>query len=279
MSGRLRHGPAPLIDVVVPVHNEERVLEASISRLHGHLERHVPEPWRVLIVDNASTDGTWACARALAMRQPGVCALRLEEKGRGRALRAAWLGSDAAVLSYMDVDLSTDLAAFPRLVRPILDGRADLAIGSRLARGARVQRQLKREVLSRGYNLIVRGVFGTRVTDAQCGFKAISAAAARRLLPHVVDDGWFFDTEMLLLAERNGYRIAEVPVDWVEDTDSRVDIVPTVLADLRGLRRVRRSFDAGGGRVTADVHRPCAAVPAVAAELPPVRVHATAVRR
>jgi glycosyltransferase involved in cell wall biosynthesis len=275
----MRQRPAPVIDVVVPVHNEDRVLETSISRLHGHLERHLTEPWRVVIADNASTDGTWDCARALGARLSGVQALHLEEKGRGRALRAAWLASDAQVLSYMDVDLSTDLAAFPRLVRPILDGRADMAIGSRLARGARVQRQLKREVLSRGYNLLVRGVFRTRISDAQCGFKAISAAAARRLLPHVVDQGWFFDTEMLLLAEHNGYRVTEVPVNWVEDTDSRVDIVPTVLADLRGLQRVRRSFGAGGGRVTVDLHRPCTAVPGLAGEQSPAPVHATAGRR
>lgn len=279
MIVRMRRRPAPVIDIVVPVHNEERVLETSISRLHGHLERHLAEPWRVVIADNASTDGTWSCAQALAARLPGVEALHLDQKGRGRALRAAWLESDAQVLSYMDVDLSTGLAAFPRLVRPILDGRADLAIGSRLARGARVQRQLKREVLSRGYNLLIRGVFRTGISDAQCGFKAISAAAARRLLPHVVDEGWFFDTEMLLLAEHNGYRVVEVPVDWVEDTDSRVDIIPTVLADLRGLHRVRRSFDAGGGRVAIDGHRPCATLTAVVDEWPQAPVHATAGHR
>jgi glycosyltransferase involved in cell wall biosynthesis len=279
MTAALRRRPAPVIEVVVPVLDEARVLETSIRTLHGHLARHLPQPWRVVIADNGSTDGTWACAQALAASLPGVRTLRLEERGRGRALRTAWLGSDADVLGYMDVDLSTDLAAFPRLIRPILDGQADLAIGSRLARGARVRRQLRREVLSRGYNLLVRAAFRTRVRDAQCGFKAISATAARRLLPHVLDHGWFFDTEMLLLAEHNGYRIAEVPVDWVEDTDSRVAIVPTILADLRGLRRLRRSFGAGGGGVAVDVHRPCAAVPALAGDLSSAHPRATAAHR
>jgi glycosyltransferase involved in cell wall biosynthesis len=239
------------IDVVLPVHNEAHVLEASVRRLHAYLVDHVPQHCTVVIADNASTDGTLACARELAGRLPRMRVLRLEEKGRGRALRTAWLASDADVLSYMDVDLSTDLAAFPRLVAPIVEGRAGMAIGSRLMPGSRVRRQLRREVLSRGYNLTVRGLFGTAIADAQCGFKAISAGLARRLLPRVVDGGWFFDTELLLLAEHTGERIVEVPVDWVEDTDSRVDILATVVADLRGLQRVRRSFRAAapGGEV------------------------------
>jgi glycosyltransferase involved in cell wall biosynthesis len=242
------------IDVVIPVYNEAHVLEASVRTLHAFLAAHVPQPCTVVIADNASTDGTLACARELAADLPGLRVLRLEEKGRGRALRTAWLASDADVLSYMDVDLSTDLAAFPRLVSPIVEGRADMAIGSRLMPGARVRRQLRRELLSRGYNLTVRGLVGTAITDAQCGFKAISAGLAHRLLPRVVDHGWFFDTELLLLAEHTGERIVQVPVDWVEDTDSRVDILATVMADLRGLQRVRRSFRTAGAAPAAAAH-------------------------
>jgi glycosyltransferase involved in cell wall biosynthesis len=254
-----RRERTPTIDVVVPVHNEVRVLEASVRILHDHLERHLRHRWRLVIADNASTDGTGACARGVAEALPHVHVVRLEEKGRGRALRTAWLISDADVLSYMDVDLSTDLHAFPRLVQPILDGDADLAIGSRLAPGARVRRQLKREILSRGYNLAVRAAAGTGITDAQCGFKAISSSLAHRIVPRVLDQGWFFDTELLLLAERDGARILEVPVDWIEDTDSRVDIVPTVLADLRGLRRVRRAFRTGRGSVEVEPPLGCPA--------------------
>ena len=124
----------------------------------------------------------------------------------------------------MDVDLSTDLAALLPLVAPLLSGHSDLAIGSRLARGARVVRGAKREFISRCYNLILRASLAARFTDAQCGFKAIRADVAARLLPLVQDTGWFFDTELLVLAQRAGLRIHEVPVDWVDDPDSRVDI-------------------------------------------------------
>jgi hypothetical protein len=181
--------------------------------------------------------------------------LQLERKGRGLALRTAWLASEADVVSYMDVDLSTNLTSFLPLVAPIVSGHSELAIGTRLARGARVRRQIKREVLSRGYNTLVHAGFRSGFTDAQCGFKAVRADIARLLLPHVEDDGWFFDTELLLLAERNGLRIHEVPVDWVEDLDSRVDLVPTIVGDLRGLWRVRRSYLHGSGNVPA-VRRP-----------------------
>jgi putative flippase GtrA len=171
-----------------------------------------------------------------------VRSVRLEQKGRGRALHATWLGSDAEVLAYMDVDLSTDLAALSPLVAPLISGHSDVAIGSRLARGARVVRGPKREIISRTYNVILRGTLRVRFSDAQCGFKAIRADVARTLLPHT---GWFFDTELLVLAQRAGLRIHEVPVDWVDDPDSRVDIAATTLADLRGIARLGRDLSTG----------------------------------
>ena len=201
-----------------------------------------PLSWRITIVDNASTDETWATARGLAARVPGVRAVHLGRKGRGLALRSAWLASDARIVAYMDVDLSTDLAALLPLVAPLVSGHSDVAIGSRLAPSSRVARGPKRELISRSYNLILRTVFGTHVRDAQCGFKAVRSDVARRLLPGVVDDAWFFDTELLLLAERNGLRIHEVPVDWVDDPDSRVDVRRTAMDDLRGVWRVARTF-------------------------------------
>jgi glycosyltransferase involved in cell wall biosynthesis len=244
-----------LIDVVVPVHDEEGTLAANIDVLVSYLEEELPFRWRVTIADNASTDATPQIAADLAAGHPAVHHLQLERKGRGLALRTAWLASEADVVSYMDVDLSTNLTSFLPLVAPIVSGHSELAIGTRLARGARVRRQIKREVLSRGYNTLVHAGFRSGFTDAQCGFKAVRADIARLLLPHVEDDGWFFDTELLLLAERNGLRIHEVPVDWVEDLDSRVDLVPTIVGDLRGLWRVRRSYLHGSGNVPA-VRRP-----------------------
>jgi len=239
-------GPRALaVEIVVPVHNEVSTLDSSIRRLHAHLATELPFPVRITIADNASTDGTWTLATALAHTLPGVHAVHLPQKGRGHALRTVWTASDAAVLAYMDVDLSTDLAALLPLVAPLLSGHSDLAIGTRLSRGSRVVRGAKREVVSRCYNLLLRGTLAARFSDAQCGFKAIRKDVADELLPLVEDAGWFFDTELLVLAERAGLRIHEVPVDWVDDPDSRVDLVATALADLRGIARVGRALATG----------------------------------
>jgi putative flippase GtrA len=232
--------PAPALDVVIPVYNEEHDLEPSVRRLRAYLDERFPFSARITIADNASTDATWPIARRLARVVPGVRALHLARKGRGRALRAAWLLSDARVAAYMDVDLSTDLDALLPLVAPLLSGHSHLAIGSRLAPGARVVRGPRRELISRCYNLLLRTLLRVRVRDAQCGFKAVRTDVAWRLLPLVEDDAWFFDTELLVLAKRAGLRIHEVPVDWVDDPDSRVAVVPTALADLRGIWRLLR---------------------------------------
>jgi putative flippase GtrA len=237
--------PGPVLDVVVPVHNEEKDLERSVRRLHQHLTDHFPYPFRITVADNASTDSTPVIATRLATELPTVVSLRMDQKGRGRALRAAWSASDAQVLAYCDVDLSTDLAALLPLVAPLISEHSDLAIGTRLGRGSRVVRGAKREFISRSYNLILRGALAARFSDAQCGFKAIRADVARRLLPLVEDTGWFFDTELLVLAERAGLRIHEVPVDWVDDPDSSVDIVKTATEDLKGVLRLLRAFATG----------------------------------
>jgi putative flippase GtrA len=238
-------GVTPVLDIVVPVFNEERDLAPCVRRLHHHLTSSFPYRFRITIADNASTDATAGIAEELAGEMTDVVAVHLPERGRGRALHAVWSASDAAVLAYLDVDLSTDLNALSPLIAPLLSGHSDLAIGSRLARGSRVVRGPKREFISRCYNLILRGALATRFSDAQCGFKAIRADVAAKLLPHVSDTGWFFDTELLVLAERSGLRIHEVPVDWTDDPDSRVDIVSTAIADLRGIARLARGFATG----------------------------------
>lgn len=238
-------GDAPVLDVVIPVYNEERDLGPCVRRLHQHLVGTFPYRFRITIADNASTDATPDVAAALAAALPEVRNARLEQKGRGRALRTVWSASDAPVLAYMDVDLSTDLNALLPLVAPLISGHSDLAIGSRLARSSRVVRGPKREFISRAYNLILRGSLQARFSDAQCGFKAIRRDVARVLLPLVEDSGWFFDTEMLVLAERAGLRIHEVPVDWVDDPDSTVHIVKTATDDLKGVWRVGRALAVG----------------------------------
>jgi putative flippase GtrA len=228
----------PCVEIVVPVYNEEEGLARSVRRLRSYLDESFPFTSVVTVVDNGSTDGTSLVAADLAGDLPGVRAVRLLGKGRGRALRAVWSTSTAPVVAYMDVDLSTSLDALLPLVAPLLSGHSDVAIGTRLARGARVVRGPKRELISRLYNLLLKTCLRNGFSDAQCGFKAARTDVAKELLPHVEDNEWFFDTEFLVLAERGGFRIHEVPVDWVDDPDSRVDVIRTAKDDLLGLLRL-----------------------------------------
>jgi putative flippase GtrA len=238
---------APIVDLVVPVYNEQATLVTSVERLCRYLGADFPFTWRITIADNASTDDTAAIGADLAERFEAVRFVHLDRKGRGLALRTAWLSSDATVLAYTDVDLSTGLDALLPLVAPLVSGHSDVAIGSRLAAGANVARGPRREAISRAYNLILRIMFANRFRDAQCGFKAVRADVAASLIPAVEDDAWFFDTELLLLAEHNGLRIAEVAVDWVDDPDSRVDVARTARDDLQGAARMARRFASGRG--------------------------------
>ncbi|MFI6662475.1 glycosyltransferase [Streptomyces sp. NPDC050523] len=243
------HAGTATVDIVVPVYNEERALPGCLRTLHARLSQGFPFPWRITVADNASTDETLATARRLADELPGIGVVHLDRKGRGLALRTVWGASDADIVAYMDVDLSTGLDGLLPLVAPLASGHSDLAIGSRLASGARTVRGPRREFISRCYNGIIRLTHGVRFTDAQCGFKAARTEVLRPLLEVTRDDAWFFDTELLLLAEYNGLRIHEVPVDWVEDVDTRVDVVSTATDDLRGLWRMARLKASGDARI------------------------------
>jgi glycosyltransferase involved in cell wall biosynthesis len=226
------------VDVVIPVYNEEHVLDQSIATLHQFLKANLDKEWKIIIADNASTDKTLEVAQGLAEKYPEVEVFHIDQKGRGRALRRVWLESKADIVSYMDVDLSTGLDAFPKIVQAIEDGYG-VAMGSRLMRESNVKRSFKRELTSRSYNLIIKSMFFNRWVDAQCGFKAVSRKAVDELVPLIQNQEWFFDTELLILAGRKGYKIKEVPVTWVEDPDTRVDIIKTVREDLGGLMRLR----------------------------------------
>jgi glycosyltransferase involved in cell wall biosynthesis len=247
------------VDVVIPVYNEQRALPETIPTLRGFLsEPEFPYSWRIVIADNASIDDTPQAGARLAGEYGDVEYVRIEAKGRGRALKRTWLESPMDIVSYMDVDLSTELEAFPALIRAIAEEGYHVATGSRLARGSRVTRSLKRRVLTRGYNGIIKAMFLTRFSDAQCGFKAVSREAAQRIVPLIEDNNWFFDTELLILAEKLGYEVKSVPVAWVEDTDTRVKIGSTIAEDLRGLVRLRlgrpwRKAAAGAGTDQAGV--------------------------
>ena len=238
--------PAPVtVDIVVPVYNEEQILASSIARLVEHLDTTFPFEWRIVVADNASTDATGRIADELASADPRIRHLHLDRKGRGRALRAAWSASDADVVAYTDVDLSSGLTGLLPLVAPLVTGHSDVSVGSRLSSASVVARGPKRELISRCYNVLLRLVFAVRFRDAQCGFKAIRTDVAHLLLPAIEDEAWFFDTELLLIAEHNGLRVHEVPVDWIDDPDSRVDVTSTALDDLRGVRRMIVRFARG----------------------------------
>ncbi len=239
------HRPPATVEIVVPVYNEEGDLAASVRRLEAYLAAEVPYACLITIADNASTDRTWDIAQQLAAESSRVRAVRLDRKGRGLALKTVWSLSAAPVLAYMDVDLSTDLRALLPLVAPLITGHSDLAIGTRLAPSSRVVRGPKRTFISRSYNLLLRGTLAVSFSDAQCGFKAVRADAAARLLPMIENTSWFFDTELLVLAQRAGLRIHEVPVDWVDDPDSRVDVVATAREDLAGIARLARGLVTG----------------------------------
>lgn len=227
------------VTLVIPVYNEEAQLASSLTRLRAVLAGLPAWRWDVVIADNGSTDSTWRLAQELA-RRGEARVVRLARKGRGAALSLVWCTSTADLLAYTDVDLSTDPAHLPELLEPLASGAADLAIGSRLVPTATVRRGLRREVLSRGYNHLARWITGSRTRDHQCGFKALTSDAVTDLLPEIRNRHWFFDTELLVLAQRRGWRIREVGVRWTDDPDSRVRILPTIWEDLRGLWRLRR---------------------------------------
>lgn len=231
----------PTVDVMIPVLNEAHVLEKSVRTVQEFCTASLPYRWRVVVVDNGSTDGTQEVAGRLKEQFPAeVDFYHFSERGRGRALRHAWTRSTADVCCYMDVDLSTELAALPKIVDAILNGGCDVSTGSRLQKGkSKTTRSRKRQIVSRCYNILVRRVLWIHFSDAQCGFKAVSRRAIERIVPQIKDQTWFFDTELLVLAEKQGYRIGDIPVRWIEDDDSRVEIAKTAWDDIKGVIRLR----------------------------------------
>ena len=243
------------VDIAIPVYNEEKDLPRSIDILTKFLRDNLENPWRIVIADNGSSDNTLSVAEMLSNRYTNVGCVHIPQKGRGRALRHVWLESTADIVSYMDVDLSTDLSHFPQLVRAIEEG-SDIAIGSRLMRGSKVKRSFKREFISRSYSTLTRVMFFTPVRDPQCGFKALSQKAARALTPLVKNNNWFFDSELLIIANGRGFRISEIPVHWQDDPDTRVKILRTAWEDIKGLLRLRLGgipkIPSGGGNSQKD---------------------------
>lgn len=232
----------PAVDVVIPCLNEVKVIRDSVEKTLACFDQNPQYEWRIIVADNGSTDGTAEVARAMELEDPRVKALVLAIRGRGLALKEAWTTSTADVVSYMDADLSTDLAHLPKLIEMVVSGKCDVAIGTRLARNSKTKRSLKREITSRGYVAMIRATFPRlKITDAQCGFKALSRRAVNEIVPQIENRMWFFDTELLILAHRKGLKIRELPVRWIEDPDTKVNITKTAIEDIRGLLRMRFS--------------------------------------
>ena len=230
----------PLVRLVIPCLNEVAQLEWSVNTCRAYLAKNFPYRWEVFVADNGSKDGTAELAERLSKQFPDVGYFTIPERGRGRALRKAWSECDADIVAYTDVDLSTELVALEKLCRAIHEQGFDIATGSRLLPESDIKRGPKREFISRCYNLLIKAVLFTHFSDAQCGFKAVSRRVVRDVVPMIEDQAWFFDTELLVLGEKQGYRIADVPVKWVDDDDSRVKIVSTAWEDIKGVARVRK---------------------------------------
>jgi glycosyltransferase involved in cell wall biosynthesis len=235
------------INVTIPVYNEEKILEQSISTLNNFLEKEFSEyDWEILIVDNASIDKTSEIAKMLKGKYDKVNYIYLDKKGKGIALKKAWTESDADIVTYMDVDLSTRLDHFTDMINGIVKGGYSIVIGSRLMRNSRTKRSFKREFFSRSYNILVKLLFFTKFSDAQCGFKAVTREVVNKIVvPYVEDTGWFFDSELLIISEKSGYKILDIPVEWIEDLDSRVKIIQTIIENIKGLIKVKSNFMKG----------------------------------
>lgn len=227
------------VNIVIPIYNEEEELEGSIEKLSRFNTLNLKKyNWQITIADNASTDASLKIAKSLKEKIPRLTIKHLEQKGRGRAVKQAWSESEKDIQVYMDVDLSTDLNSLPALLASLVSGY-DIAIGTRLKSKSKVvNRPLKREILSRVYNILIKVLFGTKFSDAQCGFKAVTKKVVKNLIPEIKDNAWFFDSELLIMAEKKGYQIYEEPVFWVDNPGSTVRVMRTVYGDLAGLWRL-----------------------------------------
>lgn len=229
----------PTVSVVIPVYNEQDELKDHVVKLMNFLDQNLTDfLWSIIIADNASTDNTLTIAKQLSHTYPKISFLHLKQKGRGRAVKAAWQQCTSDIVAYMDVDLSTDLVHFPPLIRSLLRGY-DLAIGTRNARNSHVYgRSTLRNLTSKGYILLIKLFFFVKFSDAQCGFKAVTRNVVNEVIPHIQDNGWFFDSELLIVAEKAGYRIYEEPVRWIDNPGSTVRVLKTAQGDLLGLKRL-----------------------------------------
>ncbi len=228
------------ISIILPVYNEEECLEKNTETVLKYAKKFY-ENFEIVITDNASIDKTLDIAKKLSKKYKEIRYIHLDQKGRGRVLKKAWNESKADILAYSDIDLSTDIKAIKKLTDAIDQGY-DIATASRHSKQSQLDRTFKREILSKGYNFLLKLFLNTKISDAQCGFKAVNRRVVKEIIPLVKDNEWFFDTEMLILAERKGFRIKEIPVKWVEHAGSTVHIKKTVTDYLKSVFRLRKEL-------------------------------------
>ncbi|MBD3359736.1 MAG: glycosyltransferase [Candidatus Buchananbacteria bacterium] len=228
--------------LALPVYNEEKVLEKSVLKLYNYFKNNIKDDWQIVIVNNASIDKTKKVADSLAQKFLKVDSLNLEDKGRGNALKNVWQKYEADIYAYCDIDLATDIFAFKKLFNSIINGSANIAIGARYIKGSQTKRTLNRLIYSKVYIFLVRLFFPTKIKDFQCGFKAVDKKTVSEILPLVKDKEWFFDTELLLIAEKNDFKIKEIAVQWKENPETKVKFIRTIYDYIENLIKFKKYY-------------------------------------
>jgi hypothetical protein len=235
----------PELTLVIPAYNEAGRFHAGMERLQGAISAGAvdPETTEFLVVDDGSTDDTSACARAAFAPFPHTRIIRLpQNRGKGAAVRAGVAAGSADLVVFADADMAIDPVQLPLFLRAL--STHDLAIGSRAASGASVDRpSLRRSLMNRTFNGFVNAVTHVGLDDTQCGFKAFRGPTARLLFHCCRTDGWAFDVEILSLARRLGFSIAQVPVHWSRVRDSRVRSWADTPPMARDVLRARKAHD------------------------------------
>ncbi len=230
-----------LVEICLPVKNEENILAANLQRILDFCQKaDFRFSWKIVGIINGSTDKTASIFLDFKNRYPGLIDyVEFGVSGRGRVLKKYWQESGADVLSYLDIDLAVLPDQLPALIQPIIDGKADLVIGSRLLAGSNTRRSYLRETTSRFFNFLTHIFLPNKASDLQCGFKAIKADVFRKISPFVRDNYWFFDSELVILAQHFSYRLEEVPVDWAENRyrkrTSKVKVIRDIAKSLKDL--------------------------------------------
>lgn len=235
----------PTFEVTIPVLNEEATLVVQVGKLHDFLALNFPDnnQWKIVIADNGSTDNTRQLATELSRTHPNINWVSVPRKGVGLALKTSWGQSDADIVGYMDLDLATDLSHFLEAYAVLADDRADLVYGSRLHPRAKViGRTTKREISSRAFNFILRNYLGVQFSDGMCGFKFLHRSILPELMANgATNDGWFFSTELLSVAEWRSLTLHELPVTWTDDAaSSKVEIIPLAMRYLTAMRELKQ---------------------------------------